>query len=109
MEFLLLKTFLQITIFLLGSILFIELILFLIKDKNKNDVIILKAKRTHNNRTLQFTKGKKYRFYKFDNLLMTNEDDISRDRDNYTFCKEELLKNFNGTDYYSKLVLSSLK
>lgn len=107
MEFLLLKTFLQITIFLLGIILIIRVILFFIKDKN--DVIILKAKRTHNNRTLQFTKGKEYKFYKFDDLLMTNEDDISRDRDNYTFCKEELLYGFEPTDFYSKLILSKIK
>lgn len=40
---------------------------------------------------------------------MTNEDDISRDRDNYTFCKEEILKKFERTNYYSKLVLSNLK
>ena len=109
MEFLLLKMLFEITIFLLIGILFVGIILFFIKDKNKNDIIILKAKKTHNNRTLQFTKGKEYRFYKIDNTLMTNEDDISKYRDNYSFCKQELLEDFEPTNIYSKLILMTIK
>lgn len=99
--------FILITIFLMAYPYlnsFIDL-----KDKIKNNSkIVLKAKRTHSNRGLYFTKNKEYIFWRRDNNLYTDSDDLSRDRDTYVFYKEELNNDFLPTDDYSEYVLKKL-
>jgi len=68
----------------------------------------LRATKTHNNRGLEFTRGKSYVFGKNGNMLICNSDDRSRDRDNYSFFKTDLEYGFESTDLYSKLVLNKI-
>lgn len=76
---------------------------------SNNCTISLKATVDHNNRTLHFTKGKIYTFYKTGTTLMINEDDTSRDRDNYVFYKDDLDDHFVSTDLLSNLVLNKVQ
>jgi hypothetical protein len=91
------------------SIIIYMITLFFDKIKNKNGIVVLKAIKTHENRTLYFTKGKEYKFYKSNDVLMLNEDDISRDRDNYVFYGIDLTDNFQPTDMFSKYALKQIK
>lgn len=91
------------------SIIIYMLASFYNELKNKNGVVVLKAIKTHENRTLYFTKGKEYKFYKSNDILILNEDDVSRDRDNYVFYGIDLTDNFQPTDLFSKYALKQIK
>lgn len=88
---------------------FITLISIFLESKKEKTIVILKCLKTHNNRTLQFTKGKEYKFYKNGDILLLNSDDLSKYRDNYSFYGVDLENNFDGTNFLSKLVLKNIK
>ena len=72
-------------------------------------VVELRAKHTHNNRGLQFTSNKIYEFYPADKILICNKDDLSNDRDNYSFGMKEIEEDFEPIDLKSKLILNRIK
>lgn len=71
-------------------------------------IIYLKANKTHNNRTLKFTKDYIYKFYIVDDHLLLNEDD-SGYRDNYTFFGIDIRKDFEPTDKFSKIIYNKIR
>lgn len=76
-----------------------------IRSLKKNGVVILKARKTHSNRTLKFVRGNTYTFYKNEDRLMLNTDEEGF-RDNFTFYREDLVDGFYPTDFYSKLIFN---
>lgn len=96
------------------ALMFLGLISYLpisayVKSKKPNGKIVLIAKKSHSNRTLHFTKGKEYTFFKVEGRLIINQDDISGYRDNYSFYKKDLTDGFKATNMYSKMVLNQIK
>lgn len=95
-------------VLLIGFLISIPINLF--RRANKpTGLVILRANKTHTNRGLHFTKDKEYKFYRNGDYLLLNEDDISRDRDNYAFYNIDLSVDFVATDWYSSLVLKQIK
>jgi len=75
--------------------------------RKNNGEIKLEAIKTHNNRTLSFTKNKIYTFYKSGDMLILNEDDLGY-RDNFSFYRDDIDSFFISTDLFSKLVLENI-
>ena len=74
----------------------------------KYGVVELEALKTHSNRTVQFTKGNRYLFYKNDDRLILNQDDTGP-RDNFNFSLGDVTKYFKTTDRYGSFVLKQIK
>ena len=81
----------------------------LLEAKKDSGRLYLKALISHENRGLRFTRGREYTFWKQGDRLICNEDDITRERDNYPFYKDDLDNNFEGTDLYSRIVLDNTR
>lgn len=90
--------------------IFYNTITLLNKARKNGVMILLKATKTHENRTMYFTKGKVYKFFRSGDVLIINEDDSDlKYRDNYTFYGDDLFNYFEPTDLLSKAVLKNIK
>lgn len=97
-----------LTIFLFLTYKTIQYITVWLKANKENLTVKLKALKTHENRTLNFTKGQEYTFYKSGDHFILNSDDTSNHRDNYVFYKDDLDDHFTHTNLLSKLVLDNI-
>ena len=88
---------------------FVPYLKALSRSRKKYGKLKLEAIKTHTNRGLSFTKGEEYTFNKIGDILIVNEDDISRDRDNYSFYRCDIEGFFKPNDTYSRIVVSNTR
>lgn len=79
------------------------------KAQQGSGEVFLRSKTTHSNRTLHFSKGVVYKFYKTGDCLIINSDDKSQCRDNFAFYGKEINAEFEPTNLFSKFVLLNIR